>query len=549
MVNNAFLISEAFLGEVFDLIFRKRYRTLNIDTMNTIDLVIFIAYCALILFVGLFVSRKKKGEERDAGDYFLAGRGLAWWAIGASIIASNISAEQFVGMSGSGYAIGLAMATYEWIAALGLIIVAKYFIPIFLEKKIFTMPQFLEERFDKRVKTVMAVFWLAVFIFINLTSILYLGALTIEKVMGVPMIWGIVGLAAFAGIYSIYGGLKAVALTDVIQVVFLIGGGLITTYIALNMLGGGEGVWQGITNLYAQAEDKFHLILDKSHPSYKDLPGISVIVGGLWVANLYYWGCNQYIIQRALAAKSVGEAQNGMLFAGFIKLLVPLLVVIPGIAAFALNAPLEKSDEAYPWLLSNLLPVGVKGIAFAALTAAIVSSLASMMNSISTIFTMDIYRSYFRKDAGQKELVLTGRWASFGSLLIAVSIAPMLSGLDQAFQYIQEFTGFISPGALAIFLAGFFYKRATANGALAAALGSFVFSTLMKFLCPELPWLDRMGIVFLLCCGLIVLLGSGKQMNEEYTTHRRGLFRTSRLFNVMSLIVIAILVTFYCLWW
>lgn len=517
--------------------------------MNTIDLVIFIAYCALILFVGLFVSRKKKGEERDAGDYFLAGRGLAWWAIGASIIASNISAEQFVGMSGSGYAIGLAMATYEWIAALGLIIVAKYFIPIFLEKKIFTMPQFLEERFDKRVKTVMAVFWLAVFIFINLTSILYLGALTIEKVMGVPMIWGIVGLAAFAGIYSIYGGLKAVALTDVIQVVFLIGGGLITTYIALNMLGGGEGVWQGVTNLYTQAEDKFHLILDKSHPSYKDLPGISVIVGGLWVANLYYWGCNQYIIQRALAAKSVGEAQNGMLFAGFIKLLVPLLVVIPGIAAFALNAPLEKSDEAYPWLLSNLLPVGVKGIAFAALTAAIVSSLASMMNSISTIFTMDIYRSYFRKDAGQQELVLTGRWASFGSLLIAVSIAPMLSGLDQAFQYIQEFTGFISPGALAIFLAGFFYKRATANGALAAALGSFVFSTLMKFLCPELPWLDRMGIVFLLCWGLIILLGSGKQMNEEYTTHRRGLFRTSRLFNVMSLIVIAILVTFYCLWW
>ena len=549
MVNNAFLISEAFLGEVFDLIFRKTYRTLNIDTMNTIDLVIFIAYCALILFVGLFVSRKKKGEERDAGDYFLAGRGLAWWAIGASIIASNISAEQFVGMSGSGYAIWLAMATYEWIAALGLIIVAKYFIPIFLEKKIFTMPQFLEERFDKRVKTVMAVFWLAVFIFINLTSILYLGALTIEKVMGVPMIWGIVGLAAFAGIYSIYGGLKAVALTDVIQVVFLIGGGLITTYIALNMLGGGEGIWQGVTNLYTQAEDKFHLILDKSHPSYKDLPGISVIVGGLCVANLYYWGCNQYIIQRALAAKSVGEAQNGMLFAGFIKLLVPLLVVIPGIAAFALNAPLEKSDEAYPWLLSNLLPVGVKGIAFAALTAAIVSSLASMMNSISTIFTMDIYRSYFRKDAGQKELVLTGRWASFGSLLIAVSIAPMLSGLDQAFQYIQEFTGFISPGALAIFLAGFFYKRATANGALAAALGSFVFSTLMKFLCPELPWLDRMGIVFLLCCGLIILLGSSKQMNEEYTTHRPGLFRTSRLFNVMSLIVIAILVTFYCLWW
>ena len=441
------------------------------------------------------------------------------------------------------------MATYGWVAERGLIIVAKYFIPIFLEKKIFTMPQFLEERFDKRVKTVMAVFWLAVFIFINLTSILYLGALTIEKVMGVPMIWGIVGLAAFAAIYSIYGGLKAVALTDVIQVVFLVGGGLITTYIALDLLGAGEGVWQGITNLYAQTEDKFHLILDKSHPSYKDLPGISVILGGLWVANLYYWGCNQYIIQRALAAKSVGEAQNGMLFAGFIKLLVPLLVVIPGIAAFALDAPLEKSDEAYPWLLSNLLPVGVKGIAFAALTAAIVSSLASMMNSISTIFTMDIYKSYFRKEAGQQELVKTGRWASFLSLLVAVSIAPMLSGLDQAFQYIQEFTGFISPGALSIFLAGFFYKRATANGALAAALGSFVFSTGMKFLCPGLPWMDRMMIVFFLCCGLIVLLGSRKPVENAYTTHSPGLFRTSRMFNILSFVVIAILIAFYWFWW
>ena len=478
--------------------------------MNTIDLIIFIAYCLLILSVGLFVSHGKKGDERDAGDYFLAGRGLAWWAIGASIIASNISAEQFVGMSGSGYAIGLAMATYEWIAALGLILVAKFFIPIFLEKKIFTMPQFLEERFDKRVKTVMAVFWLAVFIFINLTSILYLGALTIEKVMGIPMLYGIIGLAAFAGIYSIYGGLKVVALTDVVQVVFLVGGGLVTTYIALDLLGEGGGVYQGMVNLYGEASDKFHLILDKSHPGYKDLPGISVILGGLWVANLYYWGCNQYIIQRALAA---------------------------------------KSDEAYPWLLGNLLPVGVKGVAFAALTAAIVSSLASMMNSISTIFTMDIYRSYFRKEAGQKELVHTGRWASFGSLLIAVLIAPMLSGLDQAFQYIQEFTGFVSPGALSIFLAGFFYKRATANGALAAALGSFVFSFGLKFLFPGLPWMDRMGLVFLMCCALIVLLGKKDQPANAYTRHDPALFHTGRMFNVMSVVILAILIGFYYFWW
>ncbi len=517
--------------------------------ISTIDIIVFVAYCALILLVGLFVSRTKKGETKDTSDYFLAGRGLAWWAIGASIIASNISAEQFIGMSGSGYAIGLGMATYEWIAALGLIIVAKFFIPIFLKRKIFTMPQFLEQRFDRRVKTVMAFFWLLVFVFINLTSILYLGALTIEKVTGVEMWMGIAGLALFAGIYSIYGGLKAVAMTDVIQVVFLIGGGLATTYIALNLLGDGDGVFKGFSNLYDQAQDKFHLILDKSHPGYKDLPGISVIIGGLWVANLYYWGCNQYIIQRALAAKSVQEAQYGMLFAGFIKLLIPLLVVIPGIAAFAMEAPLLKSDEAYPWLLTNLLSVGLKGIAFAALTAAIVSSLASMMNSISTIFTMDIYHTYFRKQASQKELVSAGRWASFLSLMIAVLIAPMLSGLDQAFQYIQEFTGFISPGALAIFLAGFFYKRATANGALAAAIGTFVFSLLMKLLFPELPWLDRMGIVFLLCCGLILLMGSRKAENSKDLTLSPGLFKTPLLFNILSFVVIIILVVLYYIWW
>lgn len=517
--------------------------------MNTIDLIIFAAYGMLILGVGLFVSREKKGKMRNAGDYFLAGRGLAWWAIGASIIASNISAEQFVGMSGSGYAIGLAMATYEWIAALGLVIVAKFFIPIFLEKKIFTMPQFLEERFDGRVKTMMALFWLAVFIFINLTSILYLGALTIQQVMGLPMHCGILGLAAFAGIYSIYGGLRAVALTDVIQVVFLIAGGLFTTWIALDRLGAGEGIWQGISNLYRQAGDKFHLILSADHPGYKDLPGISVIFGGLWVANLYYWGCNQYIIQRALAAKSVREAQNGMLFAGFIKLFIPLLVVVPGIAAFALEAPLGKSDEAYPWLLSNLLPVGIKGVAFAALTAAIVSSIASMMNSISTIFTMDIYRSYFRKEAGERELVHTGRWASFASLAIASTIAPLLSGLDQAFHYIQEFTGFISPGALSIFLAGFFYRRATANGALAAAWGSLLFSLALKWACPALPWMDRMGIVFLLCGLLIIAMGKKDQPANAYTQIPPGLFRTGKLFNTIALVILVILAGFYYFWW
>lgn len=517
--------------------------------ISAIDLIIVAVYCLIVVSVGLYLSKGKKGETQNAKGYFLAGRGLAWWAIGSSIIASNISAEQFVGMSGSGYAIGLGIATYEWIAALGLLIVAKFFIPIYLKRRIFTMPQFLEERYDKRVKTVMAVFWLAVFVFINLTSILYLGALTIQKVMGIPLVAGVLALAFLAGLYSIYGGLKAVALTDVIQVVFLVGGGLITTVLAVSALSDHGQFIQGCQRLMEVAPEKFHLILDPSNPGYKDLPGISVIIGGLWVSNLYYWGCNQYIIQRALAAKSVDEAQKGMAFAAYIKLLVPFLVVLPGIAAFALHAPLSKPDEAYPWLLSNILPDGVRGIAFAALTAAIVSSLASMMNSISTIFTMDIFRSYIRPKASERSLVTVGRWASLVALLIAVGIAPMLTGLDQAFQYIQEFTGFVSPGALAIFLAGFFYPRATSRGALAAALGSFVFSTVLKIGCPSLPWMDRMGIVFLLCCLLIILLGNPHQADKHAYVYERSLFRTSKFFNISALIIMAVLVMIYSIWW
>ena len=519
--------------------------------LSPLDSCIFAGYCLLILAIGLYYARNKKGKKKDSSDYFLAGRGLAWWAIGASIIASNISAEQFIGMSGSGYAIGLAMSVYEWIAALGLIIVAKWFLPIFLQKRIYTMPQFLEQRFDARVKTVMTFFWLAVFIFINLTSIMYLGALTIQNVMGIPLMQGVVFLAAFAGVYSIYGGLKAVAITDVVQVIFLIGGGLVTTFIAVNALGDGEGLIQGFNNLYHTAHDRFHLILDADHPGYKDLPGLSVIIGGLWVANLYYWGCNQYIIQRALAAKSVKEAQKGMQFAGLLKLLIPLIVVIPGIAVYAMGVELGKSDEAYPWLLSHIIPTGIKGLAFAALIAAIVSSLASMMNSISTIFTMDIYKPYIEKGASEVKLVRVGRISSFVALLIAVAITPMLTTLDQAFQYIQEFTGFISPGALAIFLTGFFYKRATPNGALLAAIGTFVFSVAMKFALPDLPWMDRMLIVFILCVLTIFVtaLIERKGVSEKAIAITPGLFKTSRTFNILSVVIVAVLVVFYILWW
>lgn len=528
----------------------------------TIDYIVFVAYCLLIVGLGLWVSTRKKGIETDSSDYFLAGRALPWWAIGASLIASNISAEQFIGMSGSGFAIGLGIASYEWMAALTLLIVAYFFLPIFLEKKIYTMPQFLEMRFDKRVKTVMAGFWLVVFVFVNLTSIIYLGALAIKNIMGVPMVYGIIGLAFFAAIYSVYGGLKAVAWTDVIQVVFLVGGGLVTSYFALDYLSGGNGFIAGFKELLQQVPEKFDMVLEKGtlmipdgkggvKDAYIDLPGISVLIGGMWVANLYYWGCNQYIIQRALAAKSIREAQHGLAFAAYLKLLLPLIVVIPGIVAFALSADIARSDEAYPWLLHNFVPTGVKGLAFAALVAAIVSSLASMMNSISTIFTMDIYREFFNKSASEHKLVRTGRIVSTLALLIAVFIAPMLKNLDQAFQYIQEFTGFVSPGALAIFLAGFFYKKATSNGALAAAIGTFAFSLLFKLLLPSLPFMDRMGIVFLICAGLIGLFAvlEGNKLHVKAIDLHKGLFGASTRFWIASAGVVIILIILYSIWW
>lgn len=529
---------------------------------SSIDYIVFIGYCLLVVGLGLWISTRKKASDINSKDYFLAGKALPWWAIGASLIASNISAEQFIGMSGSGYAIGLAIASYEWMAALTLIIVATVFLPIFLEKGIYTMPQFLEARFDKRVKTVMAGFWLAVFVFVNLTSVIYLGALAMERIMGIPLLYSIVGLALFAALYSIYGGLKAVAWTDVIQVVFLVGGGLITTYVALKALGGDNGVFAGFTNLIEKAPNHFKMILEKgSHmvpdgqgglkDAYLDLPGLGVILGGLWVANLYYWGCNQYIIQRALAAKSVGEAQKGLAFAAYLKLLLPLIVVIPGIAAFALNADITRSDEAYPWLLHSFVPNGVKGLAFAALVAAIVSSLASMMNSISSIFTMDIYNVYINKNASEKKLVSTGRIASTVALIIAAFIAPQLTNLDQAFQFIQEFTGFVSPGALAIFIAGFFMKRATSNGALSAAIGTFVFSILLKVFAPSLPFMDRMGIVFLLCMGMIALFAliENKGPHPKAIDLHKGLFSTSKGFKIAAAGVIVILIALYAIFW
>jgi len=540
-------------------------------TFNVLDYGILIGYMFLILGIGLWVSREKKGEKKNASDYFLAGKGLPWWVIGASLIASNISAEQFIGMSGSGFAIGMGIASYEFMAAITLIIVAVFFLPIFLKMGIYTMPEFLEQRYDKRVKTTMAIFWLAVFVFVNLASILYLGALTIKNVMfegkdllimgcSVDPLWfGIVVLGLFSAAYSVYGGLKSVAVTDVVQVIFLIGGGLFTTYVALQFLGDNGSAFDGFIKLTEKAPEKFDMILSKDNPQYSNLPGLSVLIGGMWIANLYYWGCNQYIIQRALAAKSVKEAQSGLAFAGILKLLLPLIVVIPGIVAFVITSDptnahyneISKPDAAYPWLLHNFVPNGVKGLAFAALVAAIVSSLASMMNSISTIFTMDIYNGYIKKDASQTHLVKVGRITAGVALLIAIPVAIMLQNLDQAFQFIQEFTGFVSPGALAIFLLGFFWKRATANGALLAALGTFVFSFILKVATPEIPFMDRMMIVFFICVLVMVISAyiEKKPESAKSIVLEKGMFNTGIGFKITSLVIIAILILIYTIWW
>lgn len=516
--------------------------------LTTLDIAVVVIYAITLFALAQWVSREKAGHQKDANDYFLAGNSLPWWAIGASLIAANISAEQIIGMSGSGYAIGLAIASYEWMAAITLILVGKYLLPVFLKAKIYTMPQFLEQRFDSRVRLVMAFFWLGVYVFVNLTSILWLGALAINTVTGVSLELGLVFLALFAVGYSLYGGLKAVAFTDIIQVVLLVIGGLLIADIMLNRVSNGSGAFAGFALLMDQVPEKFDMILSKDNPHYASLPGLSVLLGGMWIMNVSYWGFNQYIIQRALAAKSVGEAQKGIAFAAFLKLLMPVIVVLPGIAMYALDSNLASPDQAYPQAMT-LLPAGIKGLVFAALLAAIVSSLASMTNSISTIFTMDIF-AHFVREGNHTSRVKIGRAVAVAAMVIALLTAkPLLGNFDQAFQYIQEFTGFFTPGIVAIFMLGIFYSKTTANGALAAAIGSAVLSLSFKLLWPELPFIDRVGLVFILCVLLSVAISHLKADSSTPVQIGEVSFATSAGFNLATLLVVIILVAFYTAWW
>ena len=475
--------------------------------LGTTDLVVFFGYIIFMMGFGVWIANRDKNE--NATDYFLASRSLPWWAVGGSLIASNISTEQVLAMNGSGYLLGLAIATYELMAALTLIIVAKYFLPVFIRKGIYTMPQFLEERYNGTVRSIMSIFWVALFILVNISSVLYLGGLAIEQLMGVPLIVGIAGLVLYSAAFSIFGGLKAVVWTDVIQVVVLVVGGFLASYLVLSAVGG--GFFSGIEELFAKAPERFEMIFEtddtfvdittgKTESAYSLLPGFTVLFGGMWITNLYYWGNNQYIIQRALASKDIREAQRGVAFAAFLKIFMPIIVVLPGIAAWVLRADLDKADAAFPWVLDNYVTVGLKGVVFAALVAAIGSSISSIVNSTSTIFTLDIYKQHFNKTASESNLVLTGRVVSAVALLIGAIIAPLLSSLGQVFQYIQEYTGFVSPGVFALFVFGMFWKRTTSNAALWTILLAIVFSIAMKFGLPELPFLDRMAITFVLCC-------------------------------------------------
>jgi SSS family solute:Na+ symporter len=556
------------------------------NSLHLNDYLVFIFYFIVVAGYGYYVYHKKKQKTVTAShDYFLAEGSLTWWAIGASLIASNISAEQFIGMSGSGFKMGLAIATYEWMAAATLMIVAIFFIPVYLKNKIYTMPQFLHERYNGTVAMIMAVFWLLLYVVVNLTSILYLGALAINSISGINTTLCMYMLAIFA-IFITLGGMKVIGYTDVIQVFFLILGGLVTTYLALDLVSqkfGGTGVVNGFEIMTKQANDHFHMIFKKDNPNYMDLPGLTVLIGGMWIVNLNYWGCNQYITQRALGA-DLKTARSGILFAAFLKLLMPVIVVIPGIAAFVLhqqgsfqtemlqNGELNP-DRAYPVLL-NLLPAGLKGLAFAALTAAIVASLAGKANSIATIFTLDIYKKRIQPEASENKMVNIGKITVIVSMILAVMIAPLL-GIDKkgGFQYIQEYTGFVSPGIFAMFILGFFWKKTTSNAALFATVGGFAFSLFFKFLpnimdlsflsqwgfskandkgVYEIPFLDRMGFVFVIAVAGMVLISlwdNRRGIRPKGLVIEKSMFKMSSGFAAGALIVLGILAALYTIYW
>ena len=522
--------------------------------LESIDYVILFTYLIMLVSLGVFLSFNR--ETKNTNDYFLAGNTLTWWAVGASLIAANISAEQLIGMAGTAYADGIAIAAYEIMAAIALLLIGKFLLPIMMEQRIFTMPQFLRKRYNSGVGLAFSILWLFLYIFINLTTVAWLGALAIEQIMGLQgliiemgffhisaRIIIIIALFAIAGLYSIHGGMTSVAWTDVMQVVFIIGGGLATAYYALGVVAGDDGsISEGFQKLCNFAIDReyakdahFHLIIQESHnaSAYDNVPGIAAIVGGLWLTNLCYWGFNQYITQKGLAAYSIHEAQKGFLFAGMLKILMPFIVLIPGICAFYitqygdtnLQDAMKVSDEAYPWFIKNFMPTGIKGLAFVALAAAVISSLASMLNSTSTIFTIDIYRKYINPEASDRKLVVMGRTAAILALIIAlISAAPLLGELDQAFQYIQEYSAFLYPGIAIVFGLGLLWKRASGTAAIWITILTLPLGIIFKFIFPSVPFQFRAGYVFMILLILFVTIS----LNSKKVIPSQSILKTAQ---------------------
>jgi len=564
--------------------------------MQTQDYIVFIIYFLAVASYGLWVYRRKKAGPTNSTQFFLAEGQLTWWAIGASLIASNISAEQFIGMSGNGFRLGLAISSYEWLAAVSLIIVAVFFMPVYLKNRIFTMPQFLKTRYNETVAMIMAIFWLFLYIFVNLTSILYLGTLAINNLTGGESFHLImIGLAVFALVITL-GGMKVIGYTDVIQVLVLLAGGLITSYIALTVVsekfGLGTDALAGFNQLLKTAPDHFDMIFSKPTASstpdqvnhYSSLPGLAMLAAGMWVANLNYWGCNQYITQRALGA-DLKTARTGILFAAFLKVLMPLLVVLPGIAAYVLHQHGElqqqmltngefREDNAYSAVL-GFLPTGLRGLSMAALTAAIVASLAGKANSISTIYTLDIYKKYFNKESSEKRMVWIGRLMVIASLLIAISVNwndTLGIGGKGGFEFIQKYTGYISPAIFPVFLFGFFWKKTTSSAAISGIIGGLLLAVLFDKFLPglagnetwlytaypngkggfEIPFLIQMGWVFFFTTILIVTVSLLDKKGREFVHALqvdKTMYKVSKTHLAMITIVLLLVIAIYVRFW
>ena len=515
--------------------------SLSQSGLEAIDYLILLIYIAMLICLGFFLnySRENKSKKKTAANYFLAGNTLTWWAVGASLIAANISTEQFIGMAGTGYADGIAIATYEIMAAIALVLIGKFFLPIMMERQILTVPQFLQERYSRGVGLAFSIFWILLYIFINITTVAWLGSLGIEQIMGLKgtyvSIMGIsvsirtlltMSLFLIAGIASIQGGMTSVAWSDVMQFVFIIGGGIAVSYYALRAVGDyDDSFLDGCTKLYNFYANEdigpdvhLHLVTQKSQApeAFANVPGIAAIVGGIWLSNIAYWAFNQYIIQKGLAAQSIKEAQKGLLFAAFMKIIIPAIVIIPGLCAFYiiknndglyLQNPILNSDEAYPWLIHNYIPTGIKGLALVAIYAAIISSLASMLNSAATIFTMDIYRKSINPKASGEKLVSIGRtFTIFALLVAAIAVNPMLSGRDQAFLYIQEYSGLIFPGIVIVCGFGLLWKRASTLAAIWSAILTVPLGLLLKLGFPETPFILRIGYVFIILSAIFIML-------------------------------------------